>query len=812
MEKANINLEILFESQKKSFVILSKNKISFDDIKQKTIKEFNIPKEFEKDMRFTISINNRQITLINDIQISKNLEEVSKNNYYLKIFFNVNNKNYKYTSSKKVFIKTNKKIKPYKVNNFYIISKNKKLLSSDENKTNDKYEDEIKKLREEISKLKNEKITKGEIDIRKFDEKYRDLNNKNNILEQKITELVNENKTLKIKKSKRKFETDLSSENMSDNDFLIKEIKQHVSKLLGEHETNIIKEISQLKDTVDLILKEQKALSDKINITNFKNIEDNNEITPKEEENINDIKKDKNDVINDKKNINEKEIKKDIIIKDFNILNDDKNTDNNIQNEIDNNNQNEIDKNNQNEIDNNNQNEIDNNNQNEIDKNNQNEIDNNNQNEIDINNEEKIDKNNSNNNVDENDFNNDDKNDNNFENLDHLAEILNDVNETNKNFKSVNLDIKKDEENKEVIIDNINKSIDRIINYYNNEEDEKNSKSSITLDNNVGKPKDIIKDLKNKFYNNINSSQNLLKKESKTKKLSKKYYTKYTAPHRKTLSNRIKNQKHIFNGSKPELYDDLMNYDSYSEINTEFKKPKYNKMATSNSQKSFLIKIEKRSNKYLFNTNTSINKKNKTSYGSYTTERSKRNRFRSNDIVFTPTPNHKIVTVKENIENYFITIFQHIFFYGNNCYINMLKISDKLINKLKEGLRLYRLNLNEIKDVCIKYISFSILPIVNDINTKEYQRKVIKTKIKIVSEILRVEKNYFNKYYKEIKDDKKEKSSDDSYNDVNITHAKINEFRNNYDLKEKDYPDELIIKALIRYRGNKELAFQYLFY
>ena len=804
MEKANINLEILFESQKKSFVILSKNKISFDDIKQKTIKEFNIPKEFEKDMRFTISINNRQITLINDIQISKNLEEVSKNNYYLKIFFNVNNKNYKYTSSKKVFIKTNKKIKPYKVNNFYIISKNKKLLSSDENKTNDKYEDEIKKLREEISKLKNEKITKGEIDIRKFDEKYRDLNNKNNILEQKITELVNENKTLKIKKSKRKFETDLSSENMSDNDFLIKEIKQHVSKLLGEHETNIIKEISQLKDTVDLILKEQKALSDKINITNFKNIEDNNEITPKEEENINDIKKDKNDVINDKKNINEKEIKKDNIIKDFNILNDDKNTDNNIQNEIDNNNQNEIDKNNQNEIDKNNQNEIDNNNQNEID--------NNNQNEIDINNEEKIDKNNSNNNVDENDFNNDDKNDNNFENLDHLAEILNDVNETNKNFKSVNLDIKKDEENKEVIIDSINKSIDRIINYYNNEEDEKNSKSSITLDNNVGKPKDIIKDLKNKFYNNINSSQNLLKKESKTKKLSKKYYTKYTAPHRKTLSNRIKNQKHIFNGSKPELYDDLMNYDSYSEINTEFKKPKYNKMATSNSQKSFLIKIEKRSNKYLFNTNTSINKKNKTSYGSYTTERSKRNRFRSNDIVFTPTPNHKIVTVKENIENYFITIFQHIFFYGNNCYINMLKISDKLINKLKEGLRLYRLNLNEIKDVCIKYISFSILPIVNDINTKEYQRKVIKTKIKIVSEILRVEKNYFNKYYKEIKDDKKEKSSDDSYNDVNITHAKINEFRNNYDLKEKDYPDELIIKALIRYRGNKELAFQYLFY
>lgn len=763
MEKTNINLEIIFESQKKSFVILSKNKISFEDIKQKTIREFNIPKEFEKDMRFSISINNRHITLFNDIQISKNLEEVSKNNYYLKIFFNVNNKNYKYTSSKNIFIKANKKLKLHKVNNFYIISKNKNLLNSEENKI--KYEEEIKNLKEEISKLKNEKTTKGEIDIRKFDEKYRDLNNKNNILEQKITELVNENKTLKIKENRRKFESDLSFENIPNNDSLVNEIGQYMSKLLGEHETNIIKEISQLKDTVNLILQEQKVLSDKINNKSFKSIEENNEITPKEEENANDIKKDENNVNNNKKNNIEKEIKKDNIIKDFNILND---NNDNVKDNDNNNNQNEIDN---------------------------------------INNEGKINKDNSNNNIDENDYNNDDKNDNNFDNLDHLAELLNDVNENNKNFKSVNLDSKKEEEKKEEIIDNINKSIDRIINYYNNEEDEKNSKSSITLDNNMGKPKDMIKDLKDKFYDKINGNQNLAKK-------NKKYYTKYTAPHRKTLSNRmrIKNQKHIFNGSKPEIYDDLINYDSYSDVNSEFKKTKYSKMASSNSQKSFLIKIEKRPNKYLFNTNTSINKKNKTAYGSYTTERSKRNSFRSNDIVFTPTPSQKIVTVKENIENYFISIFQSIFFYGNNCYINMLKISDKLISKLKEGLRLYRLNLNEIKDVCIKYISFSILPIVNDINTKEYQRKVIKNKIKIVSEILRVERNYFDKYYKEIKNDKKEKSSDDNFNDVNITHIKINEFRKSYELKEKDYPDELIIKALIRYRGNKELAFQYLFY
>ena len=47
---------------------------------------------------------------------------------------------------------------------------------------------------------------------------------------------------------------------------------------------------------------------------------------------------------------------------------------------------------------------------------------------------------------------------------------------------------------------------------------------------------------------------------------------------------------------------------------------------------------------------------------------------------------------------------------------------------------------------------------------------------------------------------------------MNITHAKINEFRKCYELKEEDYPDEMLIKALIRYRGNKEMAFQYLFY
>ena len=99
MEKRNYNIDVFFESLNKSFCIFSKNIITFEEVRQKTIKEFKIPKEFEKDMRFTINIRNMPITLLNDIQIINNYEEMSKNYYYLKIFFNINNKNYIYNSS-----------------------------------------------------------------------------------------------------------------------------------------------------------------------------------------------------------------------------------------------------------------------------------------------------------------------------------------------------------------------------------------------------------------------------------------------------------------------------------------------------------------------------------------------------------------------------------------------------------------------------------------------------------------------------------------------------------------------------------------
>ena len=143
----------------------------------------------------------------------------------------------------------------------------------------------------------------------------------------------------------------------------------------------------------------------------------------------------------------------------------------------------------------------------------------------------------------------------------------------------------------------------------------------------------------------------------------------------------------------------------------------------------------------------------------------------------------------------------------------MLNISDKLTKKIKDGLITYRNNMKEVKDSTLKYISYSIIPIINDINTKEYQRKILKEKIKIILEYMSIDINYFENEYKKNKENKSDKkSADRNINGVNITHSKINEFRKDYQLKEKDYPDEMIIKALIRYRGNKEMAFQYLFY
>ena len=206
MEKKNYNIEIFFESQKKSFVILSKNKITLEEVKSRTMKEFDIQPEFEKDMRFSIILNNRLITILNDYQIMKNFEEMSKNNFYLKINFNVINNNYIYhslssNSINKIKIK-NKKQKIEKKEQFSIIAQ--MPIKSGDNK----YIEEIKKLKEEIEKLKKEKNNKPEFDIRKFDEKIRDLNNKNNDLEQKIIELENENKTLKINLSKNILEDD----------------------------------------------------------------------------------------------------------------------------------------------------------------------------------------------------------------------------------------------------------------------------------------------------------------------------------------------------------------------------------------------------------------------------------------------------------------------------------------------------------------------------------------------------------------------------------------------------------------------------
>ena len=742
MDKKNYNLEVFFESQKKSFVILSKNKISFDEVKQKTMREFRIPKEYEKDMKFTIiSKYNRQTTITKDYQIISNFEEMSKNNYYLKIIFNLTNNNYIYHSSKMQFNKPNIKVKVHNVNQFTIISKNKNNNMNNDDIDETKYKEEIKKLKEEIEKLKSEKnYTKGDIDIRKFDEKYRDLNNKNNELEQKITELENENKTLKIGHYKNT-SNDNILENTSDGDPHPKDIEKLLRKIIGEHEENMIREIMGIKNTVGIMQRQQKKIYNKLMGIESNEDNDNNN----DDDNYEILKEDKIDNI-----INKKDGKK-------------------IQNKI-------------NKIN------IINNLTNSTESENKNSEKNNN---------------NNTNNVDDN-----------FDDIDNLADIILDQKEENKNNNNENSNSKEANSNK-------SKNIKRNINFFD-VEDEKNSKANNDSKYKITKKpeKSIIKEIKNNFLENNNNEiiLNKISHEHDNHKIEN-IYSKYTAPPKNKVVEKMKNidKRKSGNHSNVNKYgteENLINYESSSEIDSDTKKMNNkNKVKPSNSQKNFFIKI--RDKRRTGTTNNlskyEFNDKSMTPTGIETNEKERKdkNSFRKNEFNITPG-NNKVNTVKENIENYFLNIFQNIFFYGNNSYMNMLKISDKLLKKLRDGVMKYRLNLNDVKDFAIKYISYSIIPIVNDINTKEYQRKIIKNKITTVLECVKIEKNYFEKEYKEFKDE--ENLEDRSINSINITHAKINEFRKFYELKEKDYPDELIIKALIRYRGNRELAFQYLFY
>ena len=399
----------------------------------------------------------------------------------------------------------------------------------------------------------------------------------------------------------------------------------------------------------------------------------------------------------------------------------------------------------------------------------------------------------------------DDNKDNNIQNSDNNNKEIMDINQLNS--------------------DN-SKKIKRNINFFDEEENNSksfnSSKSKIKI---VKKPeegqKNIIREIKNSFLENNNDIKNKKIIPKKTSNNINNNYSKYTAPPKKKAAQKLKqkrNQKQAFNYSnvnKDISDEDFKNYESSSDMNSDTKKLQSgDRTNTSNSHKNIKVKIEdKKKSTSLNNLNKFIfNEKTSTPSGLYPPEKKdkdkERNSFKKKEINITPTG--KSNTIKENIENYFINIFQNIFFYGNNGYMNMLKISDKLLKKLKDGVTKYRMNIGEVKDYCIKYISYSIIPIVNDSGTKE---KIIKSKINTVLEALRIDRKYFDKDYVEFSDEKKEKNSNDrSFNGVNITHYKINEFRKLYELKEKDYPDEQIIKALIRYRGNRELAFQYLFY
>ena len=425
--------------------------------------------------------------------------------------------------------------------------------------------------------------------------------------------------------------------------------------------------------------------------------------------------------------------------------------------------------------------------------------------------------------------------DNNSEDLKNLENIFNEKkNESNNIMNPKNNNDSMYEKPKEGDT-YLEQKIKRNINFFE-EENEKNSKSfdnSIKLKYKLKKDEEnTFKEIKNSFLetNPNDHIHNYFFKN--TEKSNIESYSKNTIPKSfkapEKTSIKIKKQNSIYNKTNTtninktnkisNLSDeDIINYESSSDINSDLKNNKKINQVDIKIYKNVKLKKEKnrninKINKFLLNEETP------TPFSEvYVTSRKKQNNSNNQKgdekySSFT-TPNIKIHSIKEDIENYFINVFQNIFFYGNNGYVNMLNISEKLLQKLTNGLIKYRNNLKDVRDCSTKYISYSIIPIINDINTKEYQRRILKDKIKKILEYLKLNTNYFEKEYQVIPNNKNEKKSEEkNFNRINITHAKINDFRKCYDLKAEDYPDEMLIKALIRYRGNKEMAFQYLFY
>ena len=693
MEKKNYNIEIFFEAQKKSFVILSKNKITLEEIKSRTIREFNIPPEYEKDIRFSITINNRAITISNDYQIMKNFEEMSKNNFYLKINLVINNNNYIFQpSSSKQRNNKNKKQKMEKAEEFSIISKIK--IKSGDNR----YIQEINKLKVEIEKLKNERNNKPEFDIRKFDEKYRDLSNKNNDLEQKIIELEKENKTLKTNQTKKILEKE-NYDNINNNDILFQRIEKYFTKLIEEHDKKICKELYEIKKDLNAIKKGKNVFDEKNKINKIE-------------------KNDNFELLND-----DNEIEKSLSIKKEEEKNNNINTIIDVFNEI--------------ELD---------------DK-------------KDIKTINKKDNSNIKLNIYEN------KSD----NLKNIEDIIIDNKTENKIIKIDSIDSNKEKQKQDNTY--LIPGIKRNINFYAEDENEKNSKS---FDNSskikskmklTKNEKSVFNNIKDKFLENNN---NPIKKYffEKTGQNSLEKYTKYIIPNKPKDPDkiRIKNKRQAIlysscnnnniNNKRPSSLseEDLINYESNSEFNSDIKNKKLQKRTNSN----LLLKKEKIRNINKIN-NHNLNITTETpSPGMYITDKKKYGQLKRNDksAIYT-TPNIKEYNIKESIDNYFINVFQSIFFYGNNGYVNMLNISDKLTKKIKDGLITYRNNMKEVKDSTLKYISYSIIPIINDINTKEYQRKILKEKIKIILEYMSIDINYFENEYKNNKENKSDKKSAD---------------------------------------------------
>ena len=357
-----LKIEIFYKDTKCE--ISSKNKITLEDMQNKSIEDFKITKENKNFLRFCHKDKEKKIKFLeNDDDIMKNVEEVGPNNYLLKTELIFDKYKYKYELYKivsrdkidslqteyKILKKENKDLDNKIKNNENIINQlkadndnlNKKIIETENilKEQIDTLKSENEKLKKEINNIKNKNLLKSFNEneerynklkeennnlnkiINEYKNKYEELEKKNSILQGTIEKmnqsLININEGIDSQKNDINNNLKTFIDTTIENKLLEidKKNKKYLNKVeqqnILENQHIILKEILEIKQK----LSDNLGVTKKKDINNNNNSNDKNNVNKKKLQAIENQQKDKNEEkLNEKNDDTYKEYSEDIWI------------------------------------------------------------------------------------------------------------------------------------------------------------------------------------------------------------------------------------------------------------------------------------------------------------------------------------------------------------------------------------------------------------------------------------------------------------------------------------------------------------------